>query len=183
MAKLMSRFWSVSDIISGIQIMLVVVFGALFCIQGNLTEGEYIAFISYNSMLVWPIRQLGRMISEMSKAGVSIDRVFYIMNSPLEEEDPDAFDAPMDGDIRFEHVSFGYENSPEILHDISFTMKAGTTLGILGGTGSGKSTTEKLICGHLVKDSGTIKLFNKDYQNFLNICYNKARQEENQYQI
>ena len=125
--------------------MLVVVFGAWFCIHGSLTEGEYIAFISYNSMLVWPIRQLGRMISEMSKAGVSIDRVAYIMHSPLEVDEPDATDAPMDGDICFEHVNFAYENSPELLHDINFTMKAGTTLGILGGTGSGKSTLMLLL--------------------------------------
>ena len=145
MAKIMSRFWSVSDIISGIQVMLVVVFGACFCIHGSLTEGEYIAFISYNSMLVWPIRTLGRMISEMSKAGVSIDRVAYIMHSPLETDEPDATDAPMDGDICFEHVSFAYENTPELLHDINFTMKAGTTLGILGGTGSGKSTLMLLL--------------------------------------
>ena len=145
MAKIMSRFWSVSDIFSGIQVMLVVIFGAAFCIHGSLTEGEYIAFISYNSMLVWPIRQLGRMISEMSKAGVSIDRVFYIMNSPVECDDPEATDAPMDGDICFEHVNFAYENSPELLHDIHFTMKSGTTLGILGGTGSGKSTLMLLL--------------------------------------
>jgi ATP-binding cassette subfamily B protein len=125
--------------------MLVVVFGAYFCIQGTLTEGEYIAFISYNSMLVWPIRQLGRMISEMSKAGVSIDRVFYIMDSPPESDDADAYEAPMDGDISFEHVHFHYENAPELLHDINFTMKAGTTLGILGGTGSGKSTLMLLL--------------------------------------
>ena len=145
MARIMSRFWSVSDIISGIQVMLVVIFGAYFCIHGSLTEGEYIAFISYNSMLVWPIRQLGRMISEMSKAGVSIDRVAYIMHSPMEADDPEATNAPMDGDISFDHVSFAYENSPELLHDISFTMKAGTTLGILGGTGSGKSTLMLLL--------------------------------------
>ena len=145
MAKIMSRFWSVSDIFSGIQVMLVVIFGAYFCIQGSLTEGEYIAFISYNSMLVWPIRQLGRMISEMSKAGVSIDRVAFIMQSPVESDDPDAVEQAMDGDICFEHVSFAYENSPELLHDIHFTMKAGTTLGILGGTGSGKSTLMLLL--------------------------------------
>jgi len=145
MAKVMSKFWSTSDIFSGIQVMLVVVFGAYFCIHGSLTEGEYIAFISYNSMLVWPIRQLGRMISEMSKAGVSIDRVAYIMNSPVECDEADASPAPMDGDICFEHVSFAYDNSPELLHDISFTMKAGTTLGILGGTGSGKSTLMLLL--------------------------------------
>jgi len=145
MAKIMSRFWSVSDIFSGIQVMLVVIFGAYFCIHGSLTEGEYIAFISYNSMLVWPIRQLGRMISEMSKAGVSIDRVAYIMHSPVESDDLDAADAPMDGDICFEHVSFAYENAPELLHDINFTIQSGTTLGILGGTGSGKSTLMLLL--------------------------------------
>ena len=145
MAKVLSRFWSISDMLSGAQIMLVVIFGAVFCIQGTLLEGEYIAFISYNSMLIWPIRQLGRMISELSKAGVSIDRVFYIMNSPLEQDEANAVCAPIDGDIVFENVSFAYDNGPEILHDISFTMKAGTTLGILGGTGSGKSTMMLLL--------------------------------------
>ena len=145
MGKVLAQFWSTADILSGIQIMLVVAFGAYYCIRGSLTEGEYIAFISYNSMLVWPIRQLGRMISEMSKAGVSIDRVFYIMSSPVEQDDPEATEAPMDGDICFEHVNFAYENSPQMLHDVSFTMKAGTTLGILGGTGSGKSTLMLLL--------------------------------------
>ncbi len=144
-AKDHSRFWSVSDILSGVQVMLVVIFGAYFCVGGNLNEGEYIAFISYNAMMVWPIRQLGRMISEMSKAGVSIDRVAYIMDAAAEADAPDAVDAPMDGDICFEHVNFAYENSPQILHDIHFTMKAGTTLGILGGTGSGKTTLMLLL--------------------------------------
>ena len=145
MARVLSQFWSVSDVLSGLQVMLVVIFGAWFCVYGDLNAGEYIAFISYNSMMVWPIRQLGRMISEMSKAGVSIDRVAYIMDSPVEQDAPDATDAPMDGDISFEHVSFAYENAPPMLHDIHFTMKAGTTLGILGGTGSGKSTLMLLL--------------------------------------
>ena len=145
MGKTLARFWSSSDILSGLQVMLVVVFGAYFCVKGSLTEGEYLAFITYNAQMVWPIRMLGRMISEMSKAGVSIDRVAYIMNSPLEQDDPDAVEAPMDGDICFDHVNFAYENSPQMLHDITFTMKAGTTLGILGGTGSGKSTMMLLL--------------------------------------
>lgn len=145
MGKILSSFWATADILSGLQVLLIVVFGAVFCVDGKLLPGEYIAFISYNSMLIWPIRQLGRMIAEMSKAGVSIDRVFYIMNSPAEEDDADATDAPMDGDICFEHVNFAYENSPQMLHDIHFTMKSGTTLGILGGTGSGKSTLMLLL--------------------------------------
>ena len=160
LGRLLSEFWSVSDILSGIQVMLVVVFGAVFCVKGSITEGKYIAFIAYNAQMVWPIRQLGRMISEMSKAGVSIDRVAYIMHSPAEVDDPEAVDAPMDGDIAFEHVRFGYENSPEILHDIHFTMKAGTTLGILGGTGSGKSTMMLLLdkLYPLAEDSGRITI-------------------------
>ena len=164
MGKVLSRFWSSSDVLSGIQVMLVVVFGAFFCIRGSMTEGTYIAFISYNAMLVWPIRQLGRMISELSKAGVSIDRVFYIMNSPVETDDPDATEAPMDGDICFNHVSFAYENAPELLHDIHFTMKAGTTLGILGGTGSGKSTLMLLLDKLYLLDenSGSITIGGRD---------------------
>ena len=81
LAGIMSFYWSSQDILSGLEVMLVVVFGAVFCIRDRMTAGEYIAFISYNSMLVWPIRMLGRMISEMSKAGVSVDRISYIMNS------------------------------------------------------------------------------------------------------
>ena len=164
MAKIMSRFWSSSDVLSGLQVMLVIVFGAYFCVRGSLTEGEYIAFITYNAQMVWPIRMLGRMISELSKAGVSIDRVFYIMNSPVEQDDPEAEEAPMDGDICFEHVSFGYENAPEILHDISFTIPAGTTLGILGGTGSGKSTLMLLLdkLYLLEEDGGRITIGGRD---------------------
>ena len=145
LAKVMSRFWSTADIMSGLQIMLVVVFGAVFCIYWDMTAGEYIAFISYNSMLVWPIRMLGRMISELRKAGVSIDRIRYIMESETEKDKPDALTPDMNGDIVFENVNFAYDNCPQMLHDINFTMKAGTTLGILGGTGSGKSTMMLLL--------------------------------------
>ena len=162
MGKTLSRFWSTSDILSGVQVMLVVIFGAYFCVCDGLRSGEYIAFISYNAMMVWPIRQLGRMISELSKAGVSIDRVAYIMNSPVEQDGPDALDAPMDGDICFENVSFRYENGPQILHDINFTMKAGTTLGILGGTGSGKSTLMLLLDKLYPLEDGRITIGGQD---------------------
>ena len=145
LGRLMSFFWSSSDVLSGLQIMLVVVFGVLFCLKGNITSGEYIAFISYNGMLVWPVRQLGRMISEMSKAGVGIDRIGYIMDAEEEKDPEGALKPPMDGDICFDHVTFAYEGSKEMLHDVSLTIPSGTTLGILGGTGSGKSTLMYLL--------------------------------------
>ena len=145
LGRLMAFFWSSADILSGVQIMLVVIFGVLFCLNGKMTSGEFIAFISYNGMLVWPVRQLGRMISEMSKAGVGIDRIGYIMDAEEEKDGPEALEPSMNGDIRFEHVSFAYEGCPEMLSDINLTIPAGTTLGILGGTGSGKSTMMYLL--------------------------------------
>ena len=160
LARPMSRFWSVSDVLSGLQIMLIVVFGSWFCIRGEMLPGEYIAFLSYGAIMTWPVRMLGRMISEMSKAGVSIDRVAYIMRAEEEKESGRALTPPLDRDIAFEHVSFAYEGSAEILHDVSFTMKAGTTLGILGGTGSGKSTMMLLLdkLYELPEDSGRITI-------------------------
>ncbi|MBR3395545.1 MAG: ABC transporter ATP-binding protein, partial [Firmicutes bacterium] len=109
------------------------------------TPGEYVAFISYNGMLSFPIRRLGRMLSEMSKAGVSLERLAYIMDSEEEKDRPGAGEADMHGDIVFEHVDFAYENGPKILEDIDLTIPAGSTLGILGGTGSGKSTLMLLL--------------------------------------
>ena len=63
----------------------IVIFGVNFCLRGEMTSGEFIAFMSYNGMLVWPVRQLGRMISDMSKAGVSMDRIGAIMDAEEEK--------------------------------------------------------------------------------------------------
>ena len=102
--------------------------------------------MSYNSLLIWPVRSLGRVISEMSKAGISIERILYIMNAEEETEPEGALRPPMDRDIRFEHVSFGYGgDSGEALTDVSLEIPAGATVGILGGTGSGKSTLMYLL--------------------------------------
>lgn len=141
-----SVFWSTSDLLSGVWVMCIVVVGAVMCAKGDgMTAGKYIAFISYNSMLMWPIRQLGRMISEMSKTGVSLGRIYQIMSAEEEHDRPNAVTPDMHGDIAFEHVSFAYDGCPEILSDINFKIKAGTTVGILGGTGSGKSTLMYLL--------------------------------------
>ena len=67
-------------------------------------------------MLTWPVRSLGRMIAEMSKAGVSIERIRYIMNSPVEQDKPDAVTPDMNGDIAFENVTFAYADTPASLY-------------------------------------------------------------------
>lgn len=144
LCKYLALFWGAGDLFSGLQVMVVVIMGVVFAVNGDMTSGEFIAFISYNAMLTWPVRSLGRMISELSKAGVSIERLRYIMNSEAEKDKEGAVTPDMNGDIVFEHVSFGYGESP-VLQDVSFTIPKGTTFGILGGTGSGKSTLMYLL--------------------------------------
>ena len=109
--------------------MIITVVGAVFCVKDTITVGEYIAFVSYNAMLTWPVRALGRIISEMSKARVSIDRIAYIMNSEVEKDAENAVEPDMNRDIRFENVSYRYdEGLSEVVENVSFTIKAGTTV-------------------------------------------------------
>ncbi|MBQ7171198.1 MAG: ABC transporter ATP-binding protein [Clostridia bacterium] len=145
LSAVFSFYWGSTDLIAGIQVMLIVLFGAKFVLSGEMLSGEYIAFISYNAMLTWPVRMLGRMIANLSKATVALDRIAYIANTPEERDEPDAGTPDLRGDIVFDHVSFGYEGKDELLSDLSLTIPAGSTLGILGGTGSGKSTIAALL--------------------------------------
>ena len=145
LAHPLAQYWSIGDVLSGVQILLIVVFGSLFCIRGEMLAGEFIAFLSYGGIMTWPVRMLGRMISEMSKAGVSVDRISDIMRAEEEKETGAALTPDLSGDISFEHVNFSYDGGAPVLQDLCFTMKAGSTLGILGGTGSGKSTLVLLL--------------------------------------
>lgn len=163
--KLLSAFWASGDLISGLQVMLVVVLGAAFCVRGQLSAGNYIAFITYNAMLTWPVRSLGRVISEMSKAGISIDRIAYILSSKEEDERDGGEEPDLHQDITFSHVYFRYqEELPLVLSDVSFTVRAGETLGILGGTGSGKTTAAELLDAlyDLPEGCGSIRIGDTD---------------------
>ena len=144
--NILNLFWCTSDLVSSLQILTVVTLGAALCVRGELTAGSYVAFISYNTMLTRPVRELGRVISDMSKAGVAIDRIRMIMNASREQDVPDPLTPPVSGDIRFEHVSFRYgDGGRQVLDDVSFTIRRGETVGILGGTGAGKSTLVQLL--------------------------------------
>ncbi len=145
LSRLSAMFWGLGDLFAGMQVMLIVVLGVFFCVNDGMTSGELIAFVSYNAMLSWPIRRLGRMISEMSKAGISLERLSYILDSEPETDREGVTEPSLNGDIVFDNVSFAYDNCPELLHNISFTAKAGSTVGIIGGTGSGKSTLMHLL--------------------------------------
>lgn len=145
LGSLMSLYWSIGDLITGLQILTVILVGVVESVNGNISLGEFLALVSYNATLAWPVRSLGRILSEMSKAGVSVDRVAYILDAQEEVIPPDALTPPMNQDICFEHINFVYEGELPVLQDINFTIPAGSTFAILGGTGSGKSTLMHLL--------------------------------------
>ena len=142
---MMTAYWSTGDLIMAIQVLTVICVGTVSAVHGEITLGEFLAFVSYNATLSWPVRGLGKILAEMSKTGVSIDRVAYILDAEPEQDAPDALTPPMDGDIVFDHVTFGYENQKPVLDDVSFTIPAGSTFAVLGGTGSGKTTLMHLL--------------------------------------
>ena len=142
---LLAVYWSGSDLMSMLQTGITLVFGVFLAARGQLLVGEMTVFVSYISMLLWPIRQLGRILSDMGKSLVAFDRIDEILTQKSEEDAPDAIDAPIDRDIEFRHVGFEYEAKNPVLKDVSFTVRRGQTVAILGATGSGKSTLMNLL--------------------------------------
>ena len=159
--------WGIGDLLSGIQVLTIIAAGIVFVVDGAITEGEYLAFVAYNSMLVWPTRSLGRLLSELSKTGISSKRIFEILDAEPEKDAETPVTPPMDRDIVFKHVNFSYGTSGEVLHDIDLKIPAGTTLGILGSTGSGKSTLTYLLdrLYELPEGSGEITIGGVDIRN------------------
>ncbi len=158
LGKYLGAYWAVGDIFTGLQVVVVIVLGAVQAVNGAITVGEFIAFASYNSTLIWPIRGLGRILSEMSKADVSFERIEYIVHS-IEEDDSvkDELDIPS-YDISFDKVNFEYKRDHRILSDISLEIPQGSTVGILGGTGSGKSTLVQLLMRLYETNEGKISI-------------------------
>ena len=173
LGTLSGLYWGVGDLITGLQVVTVIVLGTMEAVQGNITVGEFVAFASYNTTLVWPIRGLGRILSDMSKAGVSFERVDYIIRAEEEAVEKTVDDVRKDltnedeadgYDITFDHVNFGYEEGNEVLKDMDFRIPQGCTFGILGGTGSGKSTIVQLLTRlyELEDGKGSIRIGGKD---------------------
>jgi len=145
LGKVMGCYWGLGDLTTAVLVMTIVLVGSIFTIRGKILLGEYLVFLYYTGMLTWPIRSFGRILADMSKMNVSLLRLREILEAEEEQEREEDQTPDMSGDIVFSHVSFAYEGGKEILHDLSFTIPAGSTFGILGGTGSGKSTITYLL--------------------------------------
>ncbi len=146
LGELSSIYWAGGDFISSSLLLTVLIVCVYQTNNGAITAGDLIAFMTYYAALLWPLRSLGRLFANMSKASVSIERVRYILDEPIEQSSKDSVKPDMKGDIVFKNVSFSYDDAKEqVLKNISFTIPAGKTYAILGGTGSGKSTLMHLL--------------------------------------
>jgi ATP-binding cassette subfamily B protein len=143
--RMMGLFWCGGDILSGVQLAIIVAAGIFRSVQGELSPGTFLAFYTYCNWMIWPVRQLGRILSDLSKTLVSAGRVREILAIEPETDPPDALKPEIRGEIRFDRVNFAYGKGEPVLRDISFTVKPGKTLAILGATGSGKSSMVHLI--------------------------------------
>ena len=163
--ELLAIYWGGGDAISMTQTLLTLVVCIIYACNGWIPVGTLIVFTSTLGMLLFPIRQLGRTLSDAGKAMVSMKRVQAILHEEAEPDEPNALKPDLHGDIVFDHVSFAYpDDNVPVLRDVSFTIPAGKTAAVLGGTGSGKSTMMYLLQRLYTPTSGKITIGGVDIQ-------------------
>ncbi len=154
----MSLFWSLTDFLCFMQFMLIAVFGIVYASRGELSLGMYTAFLAYSGNIIWPMRQLGRLVGDFSKSTVAVWRLQKIVNNK-DEYNPDEPNTTPDilGQVSFKHVSFKFKESLEDqIVDINLEVEKGQTIAIIGKTGSGKSTLMNLLVRMLDYQKGEI---------------------------
>ncbi|ABW19484.1 ABC transporter ATP-binding protein [Alkaliphilus oremlandii] len=156
--RLLALYWSSSDLICFLQIALVLIVGAYWTANGTITLGTLVVFTTYEGMLLWPIRQLGRIIGDMGKTLVAVERIQEILDEQREQMVENNERPMIRGNIQFDNVYFEYEKNKPIFDNISFEVKEGQTVAILGPTGAGKSTLAYLMARLYDYQGGSIKV-------------------------
>jgi ATP-binding cassette subfamily B protein len=156
-------YWSISDFMCLGQIGIVLVSGAYFMGQGQLSLGVLSAFLTYIGILIWPVRHLGRVLADAGKALVALERLNEILEVKIEtslgNKEKTLVQCPS---IEFDNVSFSFQDGSKVLDSLSFEIEAGETLAILGPTGAGKSTLIQLLLRLYDIDEGVIRLADRD---------------------
>jgi ATP-binding cassette, subfamily B, bacterial len=145
--KMHSLFWPLSDILCSFQLLVGYLVAGIMAINGTITVGTFLAYTGVVVWLIWPMRNLGRLIVQTSTGLVSYGRVMAIVKQDREPLDDGIFysDKNLSGNITFEKVGFHYEAGIPTLNDISFECKTGQAVALLGPTGSGKSSLVNLL--------------------------------------
>ena len=164
-----SLFWPFSDILTGAQMLFGYYLGATMAISGEITIGTYLAYASMINWIIWPIRNLGRLIVQMSSGLVSYGRIQEVIKEqrePLSSGSYNPSSESVQGLIEFKDVSFAYHQHPVVLKSINFTCQPGNMIALLGGPGSGKSTLVNLLPRFYDYTSGLISLDKVDLKKY-----------------
>jgi ATP-binding cassette subfamily B protein len=169
--RMHSLFWPVSDIFCGAQLLGGLTAAALMAIAGTITVGTYLAYAGLVAWLIWPMRNLGRLIVQMSSGLVSYGRVAKVLSE--EQEDMDAGVAratAVQGEVAFRGVCFQYGSDAPVLQEITFDCAPGQAVALLGPTGSGKTSLVNLLPrfyeytgGNLTLDGIELKEYSRHY--------------------
>ena len=153
------------QLVSGIALAIAIGYGGIITINGRITLGDFTAFISYLGMLVWPMMAIGMAINIFTMGAASLQRIEDILNEPIEISDSKRTLSinSITGDVQVVNMSYKYPKTEKyVLENVSFSIKKGQTLGIIGRTGSGKTTLVNLILRIFEPDENTIYINNTD---------------------
>ncbi len=169
--KLSAFFFSSTDIFVFASMALSLCYGIYLCYEGSITSSTLFLAISFVNMMVWPLREVAMILSNMGQYLASADRVNEVIDTPIEDI-VSGKKPPIKGNIVFSHVSFHFpdEESSEVIRDVSFSIKEGQSVAIMGKTGSGKSTLSLLLTriydysgGSITIDGVELKEINRSY--------------------
>lgn len=143
--RFLGFYYGASDIVCLFQVGLILFVGAHWVLADAMTIGTLFAFITYEGMIIWPIRHMGRVLTDSGKAVVALKRMAEILSEPEESNLEQALTAPLQGHIKIDGVSFHHPNNPPVVSNLSLSIAAGETVALVGAPGAGKSTLIQLL--------------------------------------
>lgn len=154
------------NLIANFGTVIILMYGGILYSRGEISLGVLVAFVSYLAQLVRPLSLMGRIVPMLAIAASAGERIFYILDSPLDVKDTQDVVKLEDiqGQVRFEGVSFGYNPDYPVIKDISFEVNPGQTVALLGATGSGKSSIINLLSRFYNPTAGKVKIDGFDSQ-------------------
>ena len=166
LVKVNALFFPLMILLIGLSTLFTIYIGGLEAIAGHIQVGDIATFVIYVNMLTWPVASLGWVTSIVQRSAASQKRINEFLHEEPEIKNPISESSKIIGDIKFDKVSFTYEDTGiQAIKNISFTVKQGKTLGIIGPIGSGKSTLSELLCRISDVDSGTISIGGENIKN------------------
>ncbi|MBT3462093.1 MAG: ABC transporter ATP-binding protein [Gammaproteobacteria bacterium] len=154
--RFLGFYYGGSDIVCLFQVGLILFVGAHWVLADAMTIGTLFAFITYEGMIIWPIRHMGRVLTDSGKAVVALKRMAEILSEPEESNLEQALTAPLSGRIKFNAVTFHHQSNPPVLSNLSLTVAAGETVALVGAPGAGKSTLIQLLLRLYDPQQGTL---------------------------